>query len=264
MLSTYAIWLLVVIQLLIALTLVMQFQYGRLWRKEKQERGTMVALLTHRLRSPLTAIKWNTELLLDKELGALADEQKELIVKMNTSIVDAIHVLNTFLETSRIERGEITGSPVSVDLIEYLPHIIDSYRGLLKEKKQTLDLEKNDRRILVFMDPLVLHTVVEVILHNAILYTPEGGVIRIKVDENSAGKKVLLKISDSGMGISLEDQKKLFTKFFRSSGAKTVSTTGNGLGLYLVKQMLQSIHGSIVCTSELGKGTTFSIGLPRA
>lgn len=251
--------------LLMVSMLFLQAQRARSQRREERERSTMVALISHRLRGPLAAIKWNTELLLNQDVGKLQIAQLELINKMSISIADAIHVLNTFLESSRIERGQITTAPVALDLMEYLPRIIDSYKPLLTEKKQALELPTQEERILVFMDPLVLHTIVEVVFHNAVLYTPVGGKIRVSIDEGwKTGKRVMLSIADQGIGISQEDMGKLFTKFFRGRTAKTVSTTGNGLGLYLVKQMLETIGGSIVCTSELHKGTTFTIGLPKA
>ncbi len=253
------------ILLLLVLTLILQFQHIRAQQREKRERSTMVALLSHRLRSPLSAIKWNTELLLNQEIGKLQIAQMELINKMSISIADAIHVLNTFLEASRIERGDITTVPVALDLMECLPRIMDSYKSLMEEKKQTVDLQKYDERIIVFMDPLVLHTIIEVVFHNAILYTPNNGKIRVSVDDGwKKGKKVMLRITDTGIGIAPADMKNLFTKFFRSRDAKIISTMGNGLGIYLVKQMLQTIGGSITCTSELHKGTTFTIGLPKA
>lgn len=253
------------ILLFMALMMILQFQRIRSQKHEERERSTMVALLSHRLRGPLSAIKWNTELLLNQDMGKLQIAQMELINKMSLSIADAITVLNTFLEASRIERGELTTAPVALDLLEYLPRIMESYRGLLDEKKQTIELTKPQERILVFMDPLILHTIVEVVLHNAILYTPNGGSLRVSIDSPlKTQRKVLLHIADTGIGMSPDDMKNLFTKFFRSQDAKKLSTMGNGLGLYLVKQMLKTIGGSISCTSELRKGTVVTIGLPKA
>ena len=243
--------------------LLFQIQKTKHMKKEALEHTTMVALLSHRLRTPLTAIKWGTGLLLDQGLGKLQISQMELLDKMSVSVADAIAVLNTFLEASRIERGKMETTPVALDLMEYLPRIISTYQSLLEEKKQSIALPKNDKRILVYINPLVLHTIVEVVIHNALLYTPEGGKINIAIDE-SHPKHVMLSVTDFGIGISPNDMKKLFTKFFRSHDALIVSTTGNGLGLYLVKKMLDTIGGTITCTSEVHKGSTFTIGLPKA
>lgn len=251
--------------LLMVSMLLFQLQKTKNMKKEEHERSTMVALISHRLRGPLSAIKWDTELLLNQELGKLQISQMELLNKMSDSVADAIGVLNTFLEASRIERGKMETTPLALDLMEYLPRIIQTYKPLLDEKKQVLVLPKPTQRILVYMNPLILHTIVEVVVHNAILYTPVGGKITLSIDENNPeSKHVMLSITDYGIGMSPDDLQKLFTKFFRSHDALMISTTGNGLGLYLVKQMLQSIGGTITCTSQVKKGTTFTIGLPRA
>lgn len=238
-------------------------QKKKIVKKEEQERSTMVALLSHRLRTPLTAVRWGTGLLLDQGFGKLQISQMEVLNKIRISVTDAIGVLNTFLEASRIERGSIDTTPLALDVLEYLPRLMSTYESLLEEKKQIIELPKHEGRVLVCMNPLILHTIVEVIVHNALLYSPEGSTIKINVDDTDA-HHVMVSITDSGIGISPEDMKKLFTKFFRSHEALIVSTTGNGLGLYFVKNMLDTIGGTISCTSELHKGSTFTMGLPKA
>jgi len=228
--------------------------------KKELERNMMVALLSHRLRTPLTSIKWHTELLLNQEFGKLRISQMELLDKVNSGIADAIAVLNTFLEVSRVEQGAIGSKPVSIDVWDNIEGVVDEVKAKAAEKNQTITFPKPAERITAYMNPLIFHTIFEVIVDNAIIYTPTGGTIEIIVRRE--GKQAIIHVKDNGIGLTPAEQKKLFTKFFRGDKAKIISTNGNGLGLYLIKQLLATIGGSISCTSEAQKGTTFSIQLP--
>src|SRR3989338_5286049 len=105
----------------------------RLLRDQGKEHDTMVALLSHRLRTPLTSIKWYTELLLNQEFGKLQIAQMELLNKVNTAIGDSITILNKFLETAQIERGEFVYKPSAIDVQEHLQRVIDSVHDRLQE-----------------------------------------------------------------------------------------------------------------------------------
>ncbi len=233
---------------------------NRLLRLRGDERTTMVALLSHRLRSPLSAIKWNTDLLLEQDFGTLQPTQLEMVRDVSAGIDNAISVLNTFLSASQAERG-LAMSPVKIDLQEQLDVIVDSLRIEIKKKHIDFTYRRLPQRITVFIDPMVLHTVIEVIVRNAITYTPDGGAVMLTVDDTQP--MVTVRVTDSGIGISVTDQLKLFTKFYRSKRAQQMSTTGNGLGLYLAKHMLDMIGGSISCDSREGTGTTMAIRIPR-
>ena len=222
----------------------------------------MVALLSHRLRTPLTSIKWYTELLLNQEFGKLQIAQMELLNKVNTAIGDSITILNKFLETAQIERGEFVYKPSAIDVQEHLQRVIDSVHDRLQEKEQKLTVLATSGRIVAFVNPLVFHTITEVLVSNALYYTPKGGTITIHVGEED--DNVRIDVTDTGIGMTESDMKHLFTKFFRSERSRTMHTGGNGLGLYLVRQILQQIGGNIRCTSGLNKGSTFTIILPTA
>lgn len=230
--------------------------------QESRERKLMVALVSHRLRTPLSSVKWHTEMLLSEEFGKLQIAQMELLDKVNTGIGDAISVLNRFLEASRIEQGELACKPVMIDVWEQIDHVCSSLTPTIRSKNIQVEARKSSERILAFCDPLVLHSVLDVLLLNAVTYTPEKGTLHIGTKDGST--EIQIFITDNGIGIPAQEQKHVFEKFFRSKAALTVATNGNGLGLYLVKQMLGSIGGSISFVSEEGKGTTFTVTLPKA
>ncbi len=252
--------LIIALVICVAMLAVREIRYREL-KKSEHERKMMIALLSHRLRTPLTSVKWHTEMLLNQEFGKLQIAQMELLDKVNAGIADAIQVLNTFLETSRIERGDMDTRPVSLDVHKGILHVLEPLMKEIQDKNMIVQVEKNEERVLAYINPLVFHTILEVVLHNAVLYTPEKGTVRVEIGEHDG--RVTIKISDSGVGISDDEKHKLFTKFYRSDKARIMSTSGNGLGLYLAKQMLDEVGGSIDFVSRERVGTTFFITLPK-
>lgn len=233
----------------------------QLLKRENRDRNMMIALLSHRLRSPLSSIKWHVEMLLDSGFGKLQIAQLELLNQVNHSIGDAIGVLNTFLETSRIEQGNAMADPISIDLWKEVDTTVQNLQRSAKTKHKIVCM-RGDKRVMVLMDKFALLMMLEVLLHNAFTYTPEDGTVTVRAREEE--NVVLLSVTDTGIGIAPEDQAQVFRKFFRGKRAKELDTTGNGLGLYLVKEILERTGGFIRCESVPGKGATFTLGLPNA
>lgn len=231
-------------------------------REQDREHDTMVALLSHRLRTPLTSVKWYTELLLNQEFGKLQIAQMELLNKVNTAISDSIGILNKFLETSQIERGDFVYKPSAIDVHEHLQRVLDTLKDRMEQKQQKLTVDPENGRMVAYVNPLVFHIIVEVLVSNAVNYTPANGSVSIRLTDE--GNDIRIDVTDTGIGMTKAELGHLFTKFFRSDRSKTMYTSGNGLGLYLVKQMLEQIGGTIRCQSEEHKGTTFSITMPSA
>ena len=235
------------------------FLLGAAWaakhrlNKENSDRTMMVALLSHRLRTPLTSIKWYLEMLLDNDYGKLQIAQIELVNHLNMSVNDAISILNTFLESSRVERGIIGSKTLSIDVADTLRTVVASVATLASDKKQTIKVDTEQNRMVALLNPFVLNMLLEVLLHNAITYTPKED-----------GKNIMVSVQDTGIGMTKEELSHLFTKFYRGKQAMEVDTTGNGLGLYLVKDVLKQIGGSVRVTSEPGKGSCFIIEMPNA
>ena len=244
------------------------FLLGAAWaakhrlNKENSDRTMMVALLSHRLRTPLTSIKWYLEMLLDNDYGKLQIAQIELVNHLNMSVNDAISILNTFLESSRVERGIIGSKTLSIDVADTLRTVVASVATLASDKKQTIKVDTEQNRMVALLNPFVLNMLLEVLLHNAITYTPNGGTITVTAKEE--GKNIMVSVQDTGIGMTKEELSHLFTKFYRGKQAMEVDTTGNGLGLYLVKDVLKQIGGSVRVTSEPGKGSCFIIEMPNA
>jgi two-component system sensor histidine kinase VicK len=171
-----------------------------------------------------------------------------------------IGLTNDLLNVSRMELGKLPNEPSKISLNDVAGSTVEQYKHLIDQKKIKLSvslLEKPDK---FKLDANLFRTVVQNLLSNAIKYSPEGGKIKIKLTLQE--KELLLSVSDSGFGISTQDQRKLFEKFYRSEQARKADPDGSGLGLYIVSGIVKELKGKIWLDSTVGKGTTFYVIIP--
>ncbi|MFA5013451.1 MAG: ATP-binding protein [Candidatus Paceibacterota bacterium] len=220
-----------------------------------------VSIAAHQLRTPLSAIKWTIRMMLDGDIGEMTAEQHELLEKTYISNERMIALINDLLNVTRIEEGRFLYKPEPMQMEEIVNSSIKASEDLLKIKKIALktDLPKEPLPK-VFLDKEKMSIVVQNLLENAIKYTPENGNINISLEKNNEG--ILFTIKDSGVGIPMDQQERIFTKFFRGSNVIRLETDGSGLGLYTTKNIVESHNGKIWFESEEGKGTTFFVSLP--
>ena len=220
-----------------------------------------VSLSAHQLRTPLSAIKWTLQMLLDEDLGKITKEQREFIEKTYESNEKMIKLINDLLDVTRIEEGRYLYKPVLTDPEAVVQSVIDSFKDYIRQKGINLVFKKTDKVLpKVKMDVEKVKLAIQNILNNAIVYTHPGGqvTISLKGDKN----KVEFRISDTGIGIPKDQQKRVFTKFFRGANAVKIETGGTGLGLYITKNIIEAHDGKILFKSEEGKGSTFYFSLP--
>ena len=229
-------------------------------REVDRMKTEFVSLVSHELRTPLTSIKGFTDLILDGDVGDINDDQREYlgIVKLNADSLVAL--INDLLDISRIESGRIQLNKESVQVKEIIEGVVASFASQIQQKGQTLSVQFESDLPRVFADRERLNRVITNLVSNAYKYTPAGGAIRLRAAHDE--RSLCVSVSDTGIGISPEDQKKLFTKFYRVDSLLTREIGGTGLGLAIVKSIVELHEGAVSVESELGKGSTFSFTLP--
>ncbi len=223
-------------------------------------KSEFISIAAHQLRTPLSAIKWTIKMVLDGDTGKINKDQRELLSKSYISNDRVINLINDMLNVSRIEEGRFGYSFSHADFQEILNIVLDSLKNQVEnnELKFTLAIPKKLPK--VYMDKRKMMLVLQNILENAVKYTPKRGEIKITV---KAGKKFLtVKVKDNGVGIPAEDQPKLFSKFFRAANVMRMQTEGSGLGLFIVKNIVEKHGGKINYKSKEGEGTEFIFTLP--
>ncbi len=223
-------------------------------------KSDFISIAAHQLRTPLSAIKWVIKMILDGDAGKLNDEQKSLLSQGYASNERIITLVNDMLNVSRIEEGRFGYSFTQDKLDEALDIVVKSLANQIEAKKIKLNLSLPSTSPLVYMDKQKMILVLQNILENAVKYTPEHGKIEIKVKNNKDNLEIAIK--DNGVGIPQKDQAKLFSKFFRASNVMRLQAEGSGLGLFIVKNIVEQHGGTIICKSEEGRGTEFIFTLP--
>ncbi len=219
-----------------------------------------VSFASHQLRTPLSAMRWFSEILLSGDVGKLTKEQKGVVENIQQSSLRMIELVGDLLDISRIESGRIIIDPKPTILSELIDGVIREVEQKAKHKKQIITTHYGKNIPTVNLDQSLIRNVFLNLLTNAIKYTPNSGEIRIEI--NREADYLIAKVIDNGYGIPKDQQESVFNKFFRANNAIKIETEGSGLGLYLVKTIIDSSGGKIWFQSSEGKGTAFWIKLP--
>ena len=229
-------------------------------RELEKEREEFASIVNHQLRTPPTAIKGFLSLLTDESGSSLTAEQKDNLKAIEQANQRMLALVNALLNASRIETGRLTINPEPA----YLPDLAEKALGdfLPQIAAKKLKLEKIFEANLpsINVDVNLMHAIWQNLISNAVKYTPVGGTIEITIAKKD--QDVLLGVSDTGMGIPKEQQSKIFAKMFRADNARAQDPDGAGLGLYIVKSIIESAGGKIWFESEENKGAAFFITLP--
>jgi len=222
-------------------------------------RNDFVSFVTHQLRTPLSGIRWMLEL-----AGETADpaEKASYIGDAHESANRLIGLVNDLLDLSRLESGKLPVTVEPVRLREMTEAVVGEVATLVREKRHVLDVESIPDLPVAMLDGQLTRQVILNLVSNAIKYTPPGGRIAIRIGREDGSLR--WSIQDNGIGVPPSSQKRLFEKFFRAENAHAVDTEGTGLGLYLVRLIVERLGGRIACESEEGRGTIFYFNLPLA
>jgi PAS domain S-box-containing protein len=220
----------------------------------------LVSLVSHQLRTPPTGIKWFTGMLLDEEVGTINDAQRSYLKEIIYNNERMIDVVNAMLSVSRIELGVFSAEPKLTDIAKIVESVLGEIAFHAKEKQ--LDIKRTYSSSLpnVMIDPTLVRMILQNLLFNSVKYTPQKGEIVIALD--IVGPELHMSIQDTGCGIPPASEDKIFTKLFRADNARAIDSSGTGLGLYIVKRIIDELGGHIHFISEENKGTTFFVRLP--
>ena len=231
-------------------------------KKLKELEKEFVFIAAHDLRTPVTAIKGYLSMVLDGTFGQVSPSVKDILEKVVHANQRLIQLVNDLLQVARAEAGRIPIKVVAMSVIDPIRQVLNELKPLADEKKISMIYNPSPAISPVLADLERLQEVMVNLVGNAIKYTLGSGTVTISHEIKD--DKLIINIKDTGMGISPEAQKKLFEKFYRVQTDQTRDIQGTGLGLFIVKQLIEKMNGSIRVVSEEGKGSTFSFSLPLA
>lgn len=218
-----------------------------------------IYLASHQLRTPLSAVKTYAHMLDEGYRGPLTAEQSEFMNIILVSLNRMNDIISTLLNVSRMEAGKMTVTPSPVSLTDLLGATVKELEPTLESKGIKLK-QKFENNLPILTDAVLVREVVVNLLSNAIKYTPKHGNITISLEHKA--KAQVVSVKDTGYGIPKAAQAKLFTKFYRAPNVIDKTESGTGLGLYLVKGIVEVLRGKIWFKSQEGKGTTFYFSIP--
>lgn len=230
--------------------------------KLDKAKDEFVSIASHQLKSPLTGIRWSTEILMKNKDKNLKPKQLELLENISASNLSLIKLTNDLLDVSHIETGRkfkiIKSTFRNNDVIN---EVLKESAYSIKTKKLKIDNKISDK-LKISADRNKIKQVWQNLITNAIKYTKEKTTIKLyaKTDKD---KQTSFYIEDKGIGIPKDQQENLFSKFFRASNASLIETEGTGLGLYIARELIRAHGGEMSFTSKENKGSTFCFNLPK-
>jgi signal transduction histidine kinase len=232
-------------------------------------KSEFVSLVSHELKTPMTSIRGFTDLLAKGVIGPVNETQTNFLSTIRSNVERMAVLVSDLADVSRIEAGRLRLDYTAVSVAGIVEEVVRSTRAQIEEKSQILTLQIPENLPPIWGDRTRLIQILTNLVSNAYKYTPPSGQIFISAELadnqwNPAGapKVIHIAVRDTGFGIGLEDQKKIFTKFFRADDQKIRETPGTGLGLNITKNLVETQGGRIWFESELRKGTTFHFTAP--
>ena len=228
-------------------------------RKIDEYKADMMQQISHELRTPLQAMHAVYYMLAEQIAGPLNERQKSLLTAIRDNI-DALSAFsNQFLDLAKIEAGMMQFRREPVDLLSVITPVINTARLIASQKEINIGLAAQAVPR-VSADPEKVVTVLNNLLSNAVKFTPQGGNITVTLSPCEDGARIAVK--DSGIGIDPDDVPRLFTKFFQAKNVSQINVKGTGVGLALVKAIVDGHGGKVFAASAVGQGSTFTVELP--
>lgn len=234
-------------------------------------KSDFVSFVAHELKNPMTSIKGYTELISGGAVGQINDMQTKFLQTIKSNVERMSTLVSDLNDNSKIEAGRLRLEYKATSPADLVDEVVRTFSRQLEEKNQTLDMLIPENLPLMWADRVRVSQVLTNLISNAHKYTPEGGVLQVGVedspnqwDSDGAPRVIHLWVRDNGIGMTIEDQQKVFQKFFRSDDPKTREVPGTGLGLNITRSLVEMQGGKIWFESEYREGTTFHFTIPVA
>ncbi len=251
---------------LICVIIMLASSLIKIWTKQvnlvielDRQKDELLSIVSHQLATPVSAVKWNLEMMLDGDDGKLTDKQQEDVKSLQGITGDLSDLVSMILDVSRIQLGRMKIEKQELDLNVFFKEILEIITPKAQQKKVKFDLSVPKEFPKAMLDKRYTHMTIENLLSNAIKYTPENGTVIFKVEIKN--NTLYCEVRDTGVGIPKKDQDKIFGKMFRASNVQN-TVDGNGFGLYVAKGSVEAQGGKIWFESEENKGTAFFVELP--
>lgn len=238
--------------------------------ESQQAKDEFVASLSQDLRTPMTSISGYTELLLGETIGQLGEMQRRFLQRIKANVERMRSMVNDLISLTTIDAGQLEVHPTPIDLTEVIEDMLISKRVQLEEKQISFELQFVPDMPMVEVDPDSVQQIMNNLLENAIKVTPDEGVITITTafhneqssESNNGGQFLAVSVTDSGGGIADKDMPRVFDRFYRAVDPLIQGLGETGVGLAIVKTLVEANGGQIWVDSEIGEGTIFSFTLP--
>ncbi|EDN70170.1 sensory transduction histidine kinase [Beggiatoa sp. PS] len=229
--------------------------------KLNQEKNEFLGIAAHDLKNPLSAIQGFAEIIIDDYDEMPKNEVIEISRKILISARQMSELIKHLLNVNAIESGQKNISLRTVDILPLLQAMVDCYLERAKAKNIHLHCEYLEKPYDVFVDKTTVCEILDNLISNAIKYSPYDKNVYIRLLQNDS--VVRCEIQDEGPGLSEDEQKQLFIKFKRLTPCPTGKEGSTGLGLFIVKKLVEALNGKVSCQSQLGQGTTFTVAFPK-
>jgi len=229
-------------------------------KKLDETKDEFVSMASHQLRTPLTSIKGYLSMVLEGDAGKITTDQRMLLEQAFTSSERMVALIGDFLNVSRLQNGKFLIDRTEIDLASIVTEEVDLIREVAKAREIGVAYHVPSHFPRLFLDEDKMRQVVMNFLDNAVYYSPEHTTIAVRLYTSDGF--VICEIVDHGIGVPLDAQAKLFSKFFRAENARRQRPDGTGIGLYLAKKIIDGHGGKVLFSTVEGEGSTFGFRLP--
>lgn len=231
-------------------------------KKAMAMRDEFVSTVSHELRTPLSISKEGLSLVLRGKVGEITPQQREILQMAESNIDRLAFLIDDILDMSKIESETMTLRAEPVDAVEALKENCRGWELKVKSKNIELSLSAPGNPVILSIDKMRFTQIVSNLISNAFKFTPDGGKIAVHMEESNA--RVKFAVSDTGLGISKEELPRIFEKFYQGRRTYGPGMQGTGLGLNIVKSLVELHGGELTVESESGKGSVFSFTIPKS